>query len=82
MLENNRDLLGVVKILDALKWIFWGRESSCVIELNLYTILTGIDPELRQKQEIQHSLIELGEILIEFGIKKSVDMGDGFGNTC
>jgi hypothetical protein len=74
MLKDNQDLLGVLKILDALKWIFRGRESSCVIALNLYEILAKIDPKLRQVQEIQHSLIELGEILIEFGIRKSVDM--------
>lgn len=82
MLKDNQDLLGVLKILDALKWIFRGRESSCVIALNLYEILAKIDPKLRQVQEIQHSLIELGEVLIEFGIRKSVDMtSDGGGGT-
>lgn len=82
MLKDNQDLLGVLKILDSLKWIFRGRESSCVIALNLYEILAKIDPKLRQVQEIQHSLIELGEVLIEFGIRKSVDMTpDGGGVT-
>ena len=74
MLDGNKELMSVLKILDALKWIFRGKEGSCVIELKLHNIFFSLHKNVRDKEEVQHSLIESGEILVEFAIKKIQDV--------
>jgi len=64
----------VIKILDALKWIFRGREITCALPLNLRTIYSKIDKELTKVKEVQMSLLEIAEILIEFAIRKTKDI--------
>lgn len=55
MLNGNKDLISVLKILDSLKWTFRGKEVCCVKELNLNIIYRSIDRDLIQKGEVVES---------------------------